>query len=117
MVEDPMTHQPRQWSIELASTGQQTRIGWTKESVKPGDKVALEIHPLRDGTRAARFFDHASRRNQARPWRAKAIRAATTELSVNLHEGDSPHGVALFLLRLAAPPGLRLLVGFAQLAL
>ena len=51
MVEDPMTHQPRQWSIELASTGQQTRIGWTKESVKPGDKVALEIQPLRDGTR------------------------------------------------------------------
>ena len=51
MVEDPATHQLRQWSIELASTGQQTRIGWTKESVKPGDKVALEIHPLRDGTR------------------------------------------------------------------
>jgi hypothetical protein len=51
MVEDENTHQPRQWSIELASTGQQTRIGWTKDSVKPGDKVAVEIHPLRDGTR------------------------------------------------------------------
>ena len=51
MVEGQTTHQPRQWSIELASTGQQTRIGWTKDSVKPGDKVALEIHPLRDGTR------------------------------------------------------------------
>ncbi len=51
MVEDATTHQPRQWSIELASTGQQTRIGWTKDIVRPGDKVAVEIHPLRDGTR------------------------------------------------------------------
>jgi hypothetical protein len=51
MIEDEKTHQPLQWSIELASTGQQTRIGWTKESVKPGDKVTVEINPLRDGTR------------------------------------------------------------------
>jgi hypothetical protein len=51
MVEDPATHQLRQWSIELASTGQQARIGWTKTIVQPGDKVAIEINPLRDGTR------------------------------------------------------------------
>ena len=51
MVEDPMTHQPKQWSIEMASTGQQSRIGWTPTIVKPGDKVAVEINPLRDGTR------------------------------------------------------------------
>ena len=51
MIEDEKTHQPLQWSIELASTGQQTRIGWNKEIVKPGDKVTVEINPLRDGTR------------------------------------------------------------------
>ena len=51
MVEDATTHQNQQWSIELASTGQQTRIGWNKESVKPGDKVTVEINPLKDGTR------------------------------------------------------------------
>jgi hypothetical protein len=51
MVEDPMTHQPKQWSIEMASTGQQSRIGWTPTIVKAGDKVAVEINPLRDGTR------------------------------------------------------------------
>ena len=51
MVEDPMTHQLKQWSIEMASTGQQSRIGWTPTIVKPGDKVAVEINPLRDGTR------------------------------------------------------------------
>jgi hypothetical protein len=51
MVEDPTTHQARQWSIEMASTGQQSRIGWTPTIVKPGDKVAIEINPLKDGTR------------------------------------------------------------------
>jgi Family of unknown function (DUF6152) len=51
MVENPQTHQPQQWSIELASTGQQARIGWTKETVKPGDKVTIEINPLKDGAR------------------------------------------------------------------
>ena len=51
MVEDAATHQPRQWSIELASVGQQSRIGWTPTIVKPGDKVAVEINPLKDGTR------------------------------------------------------------------
>jgi hypothetical protein len=51
MIEDEKTHQPLQWSIELASTGQQTRIGWNKEIVKPGDQVTIEINPLRDGTR------------------------------------------------------------------
>jgi hypothetical protein len=51
IVENETTHQPQQWSIELASTGQQARIGWNPEIVKPGDKVSVEINPLRDGTR------------------------------------------------------------------
>lgn len=51
MVEDPTTHETKQWSIEMASTGQQSRIGWTPTIVKPGDKVAVEINPLKDGTR------------------------------------------------------------------
>jgi len=51
MVENETTHQPQQWSIELASTGQQARIGWTPMIVKPGDKVSLEINPLKDGGR------------------------------------------------------------------
>jgi len=51
MVDDQQTHQAKQWSIELASTGQQARIGWSPTVVKPGDKVVVEINPLRDGTR------------------------------------------------------------------
>ena len=33
MVDDPVTHQAKQWSIELASTGQQARIGTALEQV------------------------------------------------------------------------------------
>jgi hypothetical protein len=51
MVENETTHQPQQWSIELASTGQQARIGWTPTIVKAGDKVVVEINPLHDGGR------------------------------------------------------------------
>src|SRR5258706_11139457 len=51
MVENETTHQPQQWSIELASTGQQARIGWTPMIVKAGDKVVVEINPLHDGGR------------------------------------------------------------------
>ena len=51
MVENEQTHQPQQWSIELASTGQQARIGWNPQTVRPGDKITIEINPLRDGAR------------------------------------------------------------------
>jgi len=51
MVEDQATHETKQWSIELASVGQQARIGWSPTIVKAGDKVAVQINPLRDGTR------------------------------------------------------------------
>jgi len=57
MVENETTHQPQQWSIELASTGQQARIGWTPTIVKPGDQVAIEINPLRDGARGGTLLN------------------------------------------------------------
>lgn len=53
MVDHPQTHQPKQWSIELAYAGQQARIGWSPTVVKHSDKVAVEINPLRDGTVSA----------------------------------------------------------------
>lgn len=38
------------WSVELpTSPGNLTRMGWTKHSLKPGDKVAIDVNPLRDG--------------------------------------------------------------------
>ena len=38
------------WSFELStSPGPLSRLGWTKNSLKPGDKVAVEMNPLHDG--------------------------------------------------------------------
>ena len=37
--------------FESNSTGQLTRVGWTADSIKPGDEVTVIMHPLRDGTR------------------------------------------------------------------
>ena len=38
------------WSLELpTSPGNLSRMGWSKHSLKPGDRVTVEINPLRDG--------------------------------------------------------------------
>ena len=41
------------WVIELTSPGNLVRSGWTRTSVKPGDKVSMDAAPLRDGTKGA----------------------------------------------------------------
>ena len=47
---------PRQWALEMGAPGQQSRIGWKPDSVKPGDKVTVTIHPLKDGSRGGQFM-------------------------------------------------------------
>jgi hypothetical protein len=37
------------YGFEMTSVGEMTRRGWTKASVKPGDKVKVTFHPVRDG--------------------------------------------------------------------
>jgi hypothetical protein len=46
---------PELWTIELTSPGNLTRVGWTRHSVGPGDKVAVEIAPLRNGGHGGGF--------------------------------------------------------------
>jgi hypothetical protein len=36
------------WLLEMTSPGNLTRSGWSKTALKPGDKVVLDINPLRD---------------------------------------------------------------------
>ena len=40
---------PDTWTIELTSPGNLTRMGWTRHALKVGDRVTVEINPLRDG--------------------------------------------------------------------
>ena len=41
---------PQEWSFETTSPGVLTRGGWTRSSVKAGDRVSIEFFPLRDGS-------------------------------------------------------------------
>jgi hypothetical protein len=40
----------QEWSFETTSPGVLTRDGWTRNSVKSGDRVSVEFYPLRDGS-------------------------------------------------------------------
>ena len=42
-----------EWDVEGASINISAREGWTRNSFKPGDKITVEVHPLRDGTKGA----------------------------------------------------------------
>ena len=43
------------WAIEGMSPNFLGRRGWTKSSLKPGDKIGLVIRPLRDGSKGGMF--------------------------------------------------------------
>ena len=39
-----------EWSIEGGSPNVLARRGWTRVSLKPGDRATIVIHPLKDGS-------------------------------------------------------------------
>jgi hypothetical protein len=45
------------WSLELNSPNNLKRQGWTRDAVKPGDKVTVRMNPLRDGQPGGLFLD------------------------------------------------------------
>jgi len=45
------TGKPVEWSFEMQATAQASSGGWRPDTVKPGDKVIVEFHPLKDGSR------------------------------------------------------------------
>src|SRR5258706_2042976 len=47
---------PREWSFEMQSVQQDAAAGWLADSVKPGDKVSVEYHPLKDGSRGGQLM-------------------------------------------------------------
>ncbi len=44
---DPKT--PDVWWLEMTSPGNLTRTGWNRKALNSGDKVVVELNPLRDG--------------------------------------------------------------------
>ena len=44
------------WSLELpTSPGNLSKMGWSRTSLVPGDKIRVDIDPIRDGRRGGRF--------------------------------------------------------------
>ena len=39
-----------EWDIEGGTPGNLRRTGWSKDVVKPGEKISVAIHPLKNGT-------------------------------------------------------------------
>jgi hypothetical protein len=39
-----------EWSVEGGNPGDLARRGWKKTSLKPGDKVIVRIHPMKNGS-------------------------------------------------------------------
>lgn len=45
-----------EWSFEMQAVAQATSGGWRPDIVRPGDKISVEYHPLRDGSRGGELL-------------------------------------------------------------
>ena len=52
---DATTGRPVDWAFEMGSVGQIAAQGWKSDSIKPGDKITVSGHPLRDGSRGGQY--------------------------------------------------------------
>src|SRR5512146_187432 len=43
------------WAFEMGSVGQITAQGWKRDSIKPGDKITVSMHPLKDGSHGGQY--------------------------------------------------------------
>ena len=56
-VDVPDGGKSTRWSLELNSPNNLKRQGWSRDVVKPGDKVTVRMNPLRDGQPGGLFLD------------------------------------------------------------
>lgn len=54
-VVDATSGKTLEWAFEMGSIGQVTQQGWKMDTVKPGDKITIEAHPLKDGSRGGQY--------------------------------------------------------------
>lgn len=48
-VQVPTSQGTERWSIEMTSPNNLIQEGWTRRTIKTGDRVQLYVHPLRSG--------------------------------------------------------------------
>ncbi len=44
-----------EWALEMGTATQISSGGWTRDSVKPGDKITVTLAPLKDGSHGGSF--------------------------------------------------------------
>jgi Family of unknown function (DUF6152) len=49
VVVQPAAGAPVEYPLEMMAVQGAVKLGWKPDSVRPGDKVSFEFHPLRDG--------------------------------------------------------------------
>ena len=54
-VVDPASGRTLDWAFEMGSVGQVAAQGWKADAVKPGDKITIEAHPMKDGSRGGQY--------------------------------------------------------------
>jgi len=47
--------QTEHWAIEMTSPNNLVQAGWKRTSLKPGDRVKIHVHPLRNGSRGGSY--------------------------------------------------------------
>jgi Family of unknown function (DUF6152) len=52
---DPSTGRNVEWSFEMGSVSQIAAQGWKADTIKPGDKITVSGHPLKDGSRGGQY--------------------------------------------------------------
>ena len=51
----PANGQTEEWSIEMTSPNNLAQEGWTRTTLRQGDRVQLYVHPLRSGARGGAY--------------------------------------------------------------
>jgi hypothetical protein len=52
---DSATGRTVDWAFEMGSVGQVAADGWKADTIKPGDKITVEAHPMKDGSRGGQY--------------------------------------------------------------
>jgi hypothetical protein len=58
-IADPATGQPQEWSFEMGSPAQLGARGLKPDSMKPGDKIIVKAHPMKDGSHGGQYMSVA----------------------------------------------------------
>jgi hypothetical protein len=55
-VVDAVSGKSMVWAFEMGSVGQIAAQGWKADTVKTGDKVTVDFHPMKDGSHGGQYL-------------------------------------------------------------